>query len=221
MNQEIERKFRLTKEQLDEFLKRYSRKLSSSFEIVQFYLVNKEKQKLTVGVNGWEISVNDTQITIPLLDGEFEKINELKLSEESNLIDLPESSCRFRFKWDIATKEVKKIFTFKIDSEGKLFEFEYEISKDEKTDIESLCSEINSKISKVRQVYSVGSLKYELDLFHNLDVIIVEIEFKCQDDANNFVPDFEYDYEATNISSLSNLQLSLIIENAIDSKIQA
>ncbi|EGR3229348.1 hypothetical protein DC859_26815, partial [Vibrio parahaemolyticus] len=154
MNQEIERKFRLTKEQLDEFLKRYSSKLSSSFEIVQFYLVNKEKQRLTVGVNGWEISVNDTQITIPLLDGEFEKINELKLSEESNLIDLPKSSCRFRFKWDISTKEVKKIFTFKIDSEGKLFEFEYEISKDEKTDIESLCSEINSKISKVRQVYS-------------------------------------------------------------------
>ncbi|HAT8519971.1 TPA: hypothetical protein I7190_17080 [Vibrio vulnificus] len=218
MNQEIERKFRLTKEQADEFLKRYSNKLSASFEIAQFYLVNKEKQRLTVGVDGWEVSVNDVKIKIPLLDGEIAKINELKLSEEANLIDLPESSCRFRFKWDIETKEIKKIFTFKIDSEGKLFEFEYEISDDEKTDIESLCSEINSKISKVRQVYSVGSLNYELDLFHNLDIIIVEIEFKCQDDANNFVPDFEYDYEATNVRSLSNLQLSLIIENAIESK---
>ncbi|AXX63253.1 hypothetical protein [Vibrio vulnificus] len=218
MNQEIERKFRLTKEQADEFLKRYSNKLSASFEIAQFYLVNKEKQRLTVGVDGWEVSVNDVKIMIPLLDGEIAKIYELKLSEEGNLIDLPESSCRFRFKWDIETKEVKKIFTFKIDSEGKLFEFEYEISDDEKTDIESLCSEINSKISKVRQVYSVGSLNYELDLFHNLDIIIVEIEFKCQDDANNFVPDFEYDYEATNVRSLSNLQLSLIIENAIESK---
>ncbi|MEA5356873.1 hypothetical protein [Vibrio parahaemolyticus] len=218
MNQEIERKFRLTKEQADEFLKRYSNKLSASFEIAQFYLVNKEKQRLTVGVDGWEVSVNDVKIMIPLLDGEIAKINELKLSEEANLIDLPESSCRFRFKWDIETKEIKKIFTFKIDSEGKLFEFEYEISDDEKTDIESLCSEINSKISKVRQVYSVGSLNYELDLFHNLDIIIVEIEFKCQDDANNFVPDFEYDYEATNVRSLSNLQLSLIIENAIESK---
>ncbi|MBE4779257.1 hypothetical protein J8A87_26805 [Vibrio parahaemolyticus] len=218
MNQEIERKFRLTKEQADEFLKRYSNKLSASFEIAQFYLVNKEKQRLTVGVDGWEVSVNDVKIMIPLLDGEIAKINELKLSEEGNLIDLPESSCRFRFKWDIETKEIKKIFTFKIDSEGKLFEFEYEISDDEKTDIESLCSEINSKISKVRQVYSVGSLNYELDLFHNLDIIIVEIEFKCQDDANNFVPDFEYDYEATNVRSLSNLQLSLIIENAIESK---
>ncbi|HDY7669830.1 CYTH domain-containing protein [Vibrio parahaemolyticus] len=218
MNQEIERKFRLTKEQADEFLKRYSNKLSASFEIAQFYLVNKEKQRLTVGVDGWEVSVNDVKIMIPLLDGEIAKIYELKLSEEGNLIDLPESSCRFRFKWDIETKEVKKIFTFKIDSEGKLFEFEYEISDDEKSDIESLCSEINSKISKVRQVYSVGSLNYELDLFHNLDIIIVEIEFKCQDDANNFVPDFEYDYEATNVRSLSNLQLSLIIENAIESK---
>ncbi len=218
MNQEIERKFRLTKEQADEFLKRYSNKLSASFEIAQFYLVNKEKQRLTVGVDGWEVSVNDVKIMIPLLDGEIAKIHELKLSEEGNLIDLPESSCRFRFKWDIETKEVKKIFTFKIDSEGKLFEFEYEISDDEKTDIESLCSEINSKISKVRQVYSVGSLNYELDLFHNLDIIIVEIEFKCQDDANNFVPDFEYDYEATNVRSLSNLQLSLIIESAIESK---
>lgn len=218
MNQEIERKFRLTKEQADEFLKRYSNKLSASFEIAQFYLVNKEKQRLTVGVDGWEVSVNDVKIMIPLLDGEIAKINELKLSEEGNLIDLPGSSCRFRFKWDVETKEVKKIFTFKIDSEGKLFEFEYEISDDEKTDIESLCSEINSKISKVRQVYSVGSLNYELDLFHNLDIIIVEIEFKCQDDANNFVPDFEYDYEATNVRSLSNLQLSLIIENAIESK---
>ncbi|EGR5855583.1 hypothetical protein [Vibrio vulnificus] len=218
MNQEIERKFRLTKEQADEFLKRYSNKLSASFEIAQFYLVNKEKQRLTVGVDGWEVSVNDVKIMIPLLDGEIAKINELKLSEEGNLIDLPESSCRFRFKWDIETKEIKKIFTFKIDSEGKLFEFEYEISDDEKTDIESLCSEINSKISKVRQVYSVGSLNYELDLFHNLDIIIVEIEFKCQDDANNFVPDFEYDYEATNVRSLSNLQLSLIIESAIESK---
>ncbi|EJG0766591.1 hypothetical protein C4G84_RS22705 [Vibrio parahaemolyticus O5:K30] len=218
MNQEIERKFRLTKDQADEFLKRYSNKLSASFEIAQFYLVNKEKQRLTVGVDGWEVSVNDVKIMIPLLDGEIEKIYELKLSEEGNLIDLPESSCRFRFKWDIETKEVKKIFTFKIDSEGKLFEFEYEISDDEKSDIESLCSEINSKISKVRQVYSVGSLNYELDLFHNLDIIIVEIEFKCQDDANNFVPDFEYDYEATNVRSLSNLQLSLIIENAIESK---
>lgn len=218
MNQEIERKFRLTKEQADEFLKRYSNKLSASFEIAQFYLVNKEKQRLTVGVDGWEVSVNDVKIMIPLLDGEIAKINELKLSEEANLIDLPESSCRFRFKWDIETKEIKKIFTFKIDSEGKLFEFEYEISDDEKTDIESLCSEINSKISKVRQVYSVGSLNYELDLFHNLDIIIVEIEFKCQDDANNFVPDFEYDYEATNVRSSSNLQLSLIIENAIESK---
>ncbi len=218
MNQEIERKFRLTKEQADEFLKRYSNKLSASFEIAQFYLVNKEKQRLTVGVDGWEVSVNDVKIMIPLLDGEIAKIHELKLSEEGNLIDLPESSCRFRFKWDIETKEVKKIFTFKIDSEGKLFEFEYEISDDEKSDIESLCSEINSKISKVRQVYSVGSLNYELDLFHNLDIIIVEIEFKCQDDANNFVPDFEYDYEATNVRSLSNLQLSLIIENAIESK---
>ncbi|EQM48146.1 hypothetical protein D051_0596 [Vibrio parahaemolyticus VPCR-2010] len=212
MNQEIERKFRLTKEQLDEFLKRYSRKLSSSFEIVQFYLVNKEKQKLTVGVNGWEISVNDTQITIPLLDGEFEKINELKLSEKSNLIDLPESSCRFRFKWDIEKKEVKKTFTFKIGSEGKLFEFEYEISKDEKEDIESLCSKINSKISKVRKVYYVGSLKYELDLFHNLDVIIVEIEFKCQDDAGNFIADFEYDCELTNVEQISNKNLSILIE---------
>ena len=154
----------------------------------------------------------------PLLDDEIAKIYELKLSEEGNLIDLPESSCRFRFKWDIETKELKKIFTFKIDSEGKLFEFEYEISDDENSDIESLCSEINSKISKVRQVYSVGSLNYELDLFNNLDMIIVEIEFKCQDDANNFVPDFEYDYEATNVRSLSNLQLSLIIENAIESK---
>lgn len=218
MNQEIERKFRLTKEQADEFLKRYSNKLSASFEIAQFYLVNKDKQRLTVGVDGWEVSVNDVKIMIPLLDGEIAKINELKLSEEGNLIDLPESSCRFRFKWDIETKEIKKIFTFKIDSEGKLFEFEYEISDDEKTDIESLCSEINSKISKVRQVYSVGSLNYELDLFHNLDIIIVEIEFKCQDDANNFVPDFEYDYEATNVRSLSNLQLSLIIESAIESK---
>ncbi|MCS0114922.1 hypothetical protein NDJ00_12145 [Vibrio parahaemolyticus] len=218
MNQEIERKFRLTKDQADEFLKRYSNKLSASFEIAQFYLVNKEKQRLTVGVDGWEVSVNDVKIMIPLLDGEIEKIYELKLSEEGNLIDLPESSCRFRFKWDIETKEVKKIFTFKIDSEGKLFEFEYEISDDEESDIESLCSEINSKISKVRQVYSVGSLNYELDLFHNLDIIIVEIEFKCQDDANNFVPDFEYDYEATNVRSLSNLQLSLIIENAIESK---
>ncbi|WP_273981446.1 hypothetical protein [Vibrio parahaemolyticus] len=218
MNQEIERKFRLTKEQADEFLKRYSNKLSASFEIAQFYLVNKERQRLTVGVDGWEVSVNDVKIMIPLLDGEIAKINELKLSEEGNLIDLPESSCRFRFKWDIETREIKKIFTFKIDSEGKLFEFEYEISDDEKTDIESLCSEINSKISKVRQVYSVGSLNYELDLFHNLDIIIVEIEFKCQDDANNFVPDFEYDYEATNVRSLSNLQLSLIIENAIESK---
>ncbi|MCI4895944.1 hypothetical protein JL827_25390 [Vibrio parahaemolyticus] len=218
MNQEIERKFRLTKDQADEFLKRYSNKLSASFEIAQFYLVNKEKQRLTVGVDGWEVSVNDVKIMIPLLDGEIEKIYELKLSEEGNLIDLPESSCRFRFKWDIETKEVKKIFTFKIDSEGKLFEFEYEISDDEKSDIESLCSEIKSKISKVRQVYSVGSLNYELDLFHNLDIIIVEIEFKCQDDANNFVPDFEYDYEATNVRSLSNLQLSLIIENAIESK---
>ncbi|MBE4202323.1 hypothetical protein NI385_28285 (plasmid) [Vibrio parahaemolyticus] len=218
MNQEIERKFRLTKEQADEFLKRYSNKLSASFEIAQFYLVNKERQRLTVGVDGWEVSVNDVKIMIPLLDGEIAKINELKLSEEGNLIDLPESSCRFRFKWDIETKEIKKIFTFKIDSEGKLFEFEYEISDDEKTDIESLCSEINSKISKVRQVYSVGSLNYELDLFHNLDIIIVEIEFKCQDDANNFVPDFEYDYEATNVRSLSNLQLSLIIESAIESK---
>ncbi|ARN70096.1 hypothetical protein AKG60_21745 [Vibrio parahaemolyticus] len=218
MNQEIERKFRLTKEQADEFLKRYSNKLSASFEIAQFYLVNKERQRLTVGVDGWEVSVNDVKIMIPLLDGEIAKINELKLSEEGNLIDLPESSCRFRFKWDIETKEIKKIFTFKIDSEGKLFEFEYEISDDEKTDIESLCSEINSKISKVRQVYSVDSLNYELDLFHNLDIIIVEIEFKCQDDANNFVPDFEYDYEATNVKSLSNLQLSLIIENAIESK---
>lgn len=218
MNQEIERKFRLTKEQADEFLKRYSNKLSASFEIAQFYLVNKEKQRLTVGVDGWEVSVNDVKIMIPLLDGEIAKINELKLSEEGNLIDLPESSCRFRFKWDIETKEIKKIFTFKIDSDGKLFEFEYEISDDEKTDIESLCSEINSKISKVRQVYSVDSLNYELDLFHNLDIIIVEIEFKCQDDANNFVPDFEYDYEATNVKSLSNLQLSLIIENAIELK---
>lgn len=218
MNQEIERKFRLTKEQADEFLKRYSNKLSASFEIAQFYLVNKEKQRLTVGVDGWEVSVNDVKIMIPLLDGEIAKINELKLSEEGNLIDLPESSCRFRFKWDIETKKIKKIFTFKIDSDGKLFEFEYEISDDEKTDIESLCSEINSKISKVRQVYSVDSLNYELDLFHNLDIIIVEIEFKCQDDANNFVPDFEYDYEATNVKSLSNLQLSLIIENAIESK---
>ncbi|MBC5851296.1 hypothetical protein [Vibrio metschnikovii] len=218
MNQEIERKFRLTKEQADEFLKRYSNKLSASFEIAQFYLVNKEKQRLTVGVDGWEVSVNDVKIMIPLLDGEIAKIYELKLGEEGNLIDLPESSCRFRFKWDIETKEVKKIFTFKIDSEGKLFEFEYEISDDEKSDIEYLCSEINSKISKVRQVYSVGSLNYELDLFHNLDIIIVEIEFKCQDDANNFVPDFEYDYEATNVRSLSNLQLSLIIENAIESK---
>ncbi|MDG3025423.1 hypothetical protein P7410_17480 [Vibrio parahaemolyticus] len=218
MNQEIERKFRLTKEQADEFLKRYSNKLSASFEIAQFYLVNKERQRLTVGVDGWEVSVNDVKIMIPLLDGEIAKINELKLSEEGNLIDLPESSCRFRFKWDIETREIKKIFTFKIDSEGKLFEFEYEISDDEKTDIESLCSEINSKISKVRQVYSVDSLNYELDLFHNLDIIIVEIEFKCQDDANNFVPDFEYDYEATNVRSLSNLQLSLIIENAIESK---
>lgn len=218
MNQEIERKFRLTKEQADEFLKRYSNKLSASFEIAQFYLVNKERQRLTVGVDGWEVSVNDVKIMIPLLDGEIAKINELKLSEEGNLIDLPESSCRFRFKWDIETKEIKKIFTFKIDSEGKLFEFEYEISDDEKTDIESLCSEINSKISKVRQVYSVGSLNYELDLFHNLDIIIVEIEFKCQDDASNFVPDFEYDYEATNVRSLSNLQLSLIIESAIESK---
>ncbi|WP_256430314.1 hypothetical protein [Vibrio parahaemolyticus] len=218
MNQEIERKFRLTKEQADEFLKRYSNKLSASFEIAQFYLVNKERQRLTVGVDGWEVSVNDVKIMIPLLDGEIAKINELKLSEEGNLIDLPESSCRFRFKWDIETKEIKKIFTFKIDSEGKLFEFEYEISDDEKTDIESLCSEINSKISKVRQVYSVDSLNYELDLFHNLDIIIVEIEFKCQDDANNFVPDFEYDYEATNVRSLSNLQLSLIIESAIESK---
>lgn len=218
MNQEIERKFRLTKEQADEFLKRYSNKLSASFEIAQFYLVNKEKQRLTVGVDGWEVSVNDVKIMIPLLDGEIAKINELKLSEEGNLIDFPGSSCRFRFKWNVETKEVKKIFTFKIDSEGKLFEFEYEISDDEKMDIESLCSEINSKISKVRQVYSVDSLNYELDLFHNLDIIIVEIEFKCQDDANNFVPDFEYDYEATNVKSLSNLQLSLIIENAIESK---
>ncbi|EGR3310639.1 hypothetical protein DC888_30720, partial [Vibrio parahaemolyticus] len=138
MNQEIERKFRLTKEQADEFLKRYSNKLSASFEIAQFYLVNKERQRLTVGVDGWEVSVNDVKIMIPLLDGEIAKINELKLSEEGNLIDLPESSCRFRFKWDIETKEIKKIFTFKIDSEGKLFEFEYEISDDEKTDIESL-----------------------------------------------------------------------------------
>lgn len=218
MNQEIERKFRLTKEQADEFLKRYIGNLSDSFEIVQFYLVNREKQRLTVDGNGWEISVNDAKITIPLLDGEIEKINELKLIEESNLIDFPGSACRFRFKMDIVKNEVKKIFTYKIDSEDKLFEFEYEISDDEKTDIESLCSEINSKISKVRQVYSVGSLNYELDLFHNLDIIIVEIEFKCQDDANNFVPDFEYDYEATNVRSLSNLQLSLIIESAIESK---
>ncbi|AKO77777.1 hypothetical protein EN12_21995 [Vibrio cholerae] len=218
MNQEIERKFRLTKEQADEFLKRYIGNLSDSFEIVQFYLVNREKQRLTVDGNGWEISVNDAKITIPLLDGEIEKINELKLIEESNLIDFPGSACRFRFKMDIVKNEVKKIFTYKIDSEDKLFEFEYEISDDEKTDIESLFSEINSKISKVRQVYSVGSLNYELDLFHNLDIIIVEIEFKCQDDANNFVPDFEYDYEATNVRSLSNLQLSLIIESAIESK---
>ena len=59
MNQEIERKFSLTKEQADEFLKRYSKKLSASFEIAQFYLVNKEKQRLTVGVDGWEVSDND------------------------------------------------------------------------------------------------------------------------------------------------------------------
>ncbi|MCX8796703.1 CYTH domain-containing protein [Vibrio parahaemolyticus] len=218
MNQEIERKFRLTKEQADEFLKRYSKKLSASFEIAQFYLVNKEKQRLTVGVDGWEVSVNDVKIMIPLLDGEIAKINELKLSEEGNLIDLPESSCRFRFKWDIETKEIKKIFTFKIESEGKLFEFEYEISDDEKTDIESLCSEINSKISKVRLVYSVGSLNYELDIFHNFDIIVLEVEFDNQHNASKFVAEFDYDYEATNIKHLSNLNLALAAENTIQSK---
>ncbi len=212
MNQEIERKFKLNVQQFDSFIDKHTRHISGTYDIDQYYLVNKDKQTVTVSEYGWKVCVNNQEILIPLLDGEFDKIKELNLQEKENLIGLPETSCRFRFKVNIGKGDEKTIFTFKIGPDTNLLEFEYELGSDKKNDVSLVCNEIHSKIIKRRLVYSVGFLEYELDVFCDLDLIVLEVEFKTQEDADRFVPNFMYELEGTGDTNFSNLTLSLIVE---------
>jgi len=88
-------------------------------------------------------------------------------------------------------------------------EEEYEITKEE---FDS-CGSIKSSISKFRHVYKIGELKFEVDVFNGIHLVILEVELISLE-QNFDMPKFLQDliiYEVTGIKEFNNSSLSSVV----------
>ena len=88
-------------------------------------------------------------------------------------------------------------------------EEEYVISKEEYEN----CGPIKSSLSKFRRVYKIDDLKFEVDIFLHIHLVILEVELRSLDQEFD-MPDFLQKliiYEVTGIKEFNNSSLSSVV----------
>jgi len=87
-------------------------------------------------------------------------------------------------------------------------EEEYVITKEEFDE----CGPVKSSISKFRRVYKIGELKFEVDVFEGIHLVILEVELRSLEQKFD-MPDFLQKliiYEVTGIKEFNNSSLSSV-----------
>lgn len=215
MNKEIERKFRLTREQAQKVRIIDGAEMTSLHEINQFYLKKETSVEVRI-VSGdepmWVISRGEHQLQLPMPIKAYEKLSEV-LCEliDGDVSVLDNSAIRIRFKEDADTNIEKIIFTFKYRDEGSDYPYEFEVEIEDKELALEIVRGIPEHVGKFRKTYRVGQLDFELDIITGFDFIILEIEFKSEEDAKAFVLPIEHDGEVTGIPQYSNDHFATVI----------
>ena len=105
-------------------------------------------------------------------------------------------------------KDVRWFKTKKtVISKGKNSEEEYEISENE---FENNCGKSLKEISKIRYVYFRNKLKFEVDVFHTVHLVILELELNELEEVFE-MPKFLKDqilFEVTGIKEFNNSTLA-------------
>lgn len=138
----------------------------------------------------------------------FFNINKFNLSKREEIIQFyidenPEMRAR-KVKGEFKTK-----YYFTIKSKGNMCREEYEIEVSQKFYNMLLSKRIYERIIKTRFTFNIGrGQKVELDMYKDMDLNIVEVEFKSKRKANKFkAPDY-FGKEVTDDTRYKNMSLA-------------
>lgn len=214
-NTEIERKFLISMPQMVSFEDSLLSPVPSDvISIVQMYLLPEFNMIVTFSQDNrsWRVtnSNNSMSLDIPLTNTDYDDLVEtLSKYEEykSNLLNIPNSAARIRFS-ENSDGSNHVYFNLKIKEGNK--EFEDEVYDDDVfvASHRLMGAFEDYTITKTRNVYVHEGVKYEIDLFDHDDLIILEIEFESQEEADKFKVWFENVMEVTGLVEYSNLYMA-------------
>lgn len=99
-------------------------------------------------------------------------------------------------------------YIMEIKSNGLLLREEWEFKLSEER-FEEILEKCNRKIAKVRYYFKENDLTYEIDEYVGTALWTVEVEFKTEEKANEFVPPSWFGKDVTLDSSYKNMNLVL------------
>lgn len=142
-----------------------------------------------------------------LKDEDSISINGIELIEQTYLSFMPE--VRVRMIDEISNDfHIKKYYlTAKTDGDEVRGEFEAEISDSTYEDL--IKNKVSKTLKKSRRKYLLkNGLIAELDEYKDLDLMIVEVEFESEDEANDFISPVWFGKEVTYDRNYRNKNIS-------------